>query len=180
MSCHDLRAWTVWGDGLLVLSESSPLVLRAFTRTGDGRKDIAEFYIISKGRGGQVDQKTYICCFGKSPLKRMLCLFWTKGPTWRATAPFIFGHHEESSNSQVFIIFLPEKLLMAEISVFPFLSFKNLDGLDHCTRDGPRVRSADSNVTKISLLPPLQVCVWVGDFQKINSIEHNHLSHLIL
>ena len=54
-------------------------------------------------------------------LKHKLCLFCTKGPTWRATAPFIFGHHEESSNSQVFIIFLPEILLIDEIFVFLFL-----------------------------------------------------------
>ena len=117
-------------------------------------------------------KQTNICCFGKSPLKRILCLFCTKGPTWRATSPFIFEHHEESSNSQVFIIFLPEKLLMAEISVFPFLSFKNLDGLDLYTRDGSRVRSAGINVAKISLLPPLQVCVWVGDFQKFNRTSY--------
>ena len=87
--------------------------------------------------------------FGKSRLKHKLCLFCTKGPTWRATAPFIFGHHEESSNSQVFIIFLPEILLVAEISVFFFLRVIGIEKVEKKFMDLKRKR-ARSSVSTIS------------------------------
>ena len=51
------ETWRIWEDGCLVFSEFSLLVLRTFTWKGDGRKDIADFYIISRHKGGQVDKK---------------------------------------------------------------------------------------------------------------------------
>ena len=81
--------------------------------------------------------------------KHILCLFCTKGPTWRAAAPFIFGHHEESSNSQVFIIFLPEILLSAEIFVFFFLRVIGIEKVENKFMDLKRKRGR-SSVSTIS------------------------------
>ena len=88
MFYHDLRAWTVWGEGLLVLSESSPLVLRAFTWTGDGRKDIAEFYIINKGRGGQVGETNKYLLFWKVSSQTYIVSVLYKRPHLACHLPF--------------------------------------------------------------------------------------------
>ena len=43
--------------------------------------------------------------------------------------------------------------------------YEDDQGNDQISRDGPRVRSAESNGTKLSLLPPMQVILvsWCGD-----------------
>ena len=65
--------------------------------------------------------------------KHRLCLFCTKGPTWRATAPFIFRHHEESSNSQVFsAVFLRRTSLKAIEKLIKHAWIKNKMGRRWC------------------------------------------------
>ena len=82
--------------------------------------------------------------------KHILCLFCTEGPYWSATAPFIFRHHEESSNSQVFIIFLPEILLMTEIFVFLFLLAVGIEKVNKKTLMDLKRKSGRSSVSTIS------------------------------